>query len=226
MSILALVSEGTNQSNQRGSVRDTNMWKVASEVADYIAYVSGIGINQHFSVLRLATGWGAKAKSVQLVKAARECIAQLDEPVVIVGFGGSRGTAVLLKACTILELPVHAAVLFDAVYSFGLPWWNWLDKKLWPQEIPGNIDNALHIVAEHESTPGFAPTLYPARHGLRQVKTEGDHTEVLRGLEAERIALAWLQTLGIEARFKAGSNGWEKPTRHLDGLGYYWGPAS
>lgn len=224
MAVLALCAEGTNQRNNRGAAGDTNMWRVASQVADDICYVSGVGVEQNFAPIRLLTGWGAKTKALKLAGCAREFLASrpYGEQPLIVGVGGSRGCAVLLRACSILDVPIHAVVLLDSVYSFGIPWLRWLDRRSYPHEVPGNIRHALHVVALQEDTPGFSPTIYPEREGLLQVVTPGDHTEVLRGPEAERIALHWLDTLGIPARFKPPEDGWGEPTRHLPGLGSYW----
>lgn len=220
--IISLCAEGTGQTDRRGGVRDTNMWKLAAQVSDQICYVSGVGVQQGLSKLRMATGWGATAKSVQLVDHLRQALEKVDEPPLILGFGGSRGVAVLLRAVELVpEITIHAVVLLDAVYSFGLFWWEWLDKKLYPYEVPENIQQALHVVALHEDTPGFSPVIFPARPGLLQVACQGDHTEILRGPEAERISLSWLKTLGVEKRFQAPANGWGAPTRQL-ALPSYW----
>jgi hypothetical protein len=240
------------------------MWKVASQVADHLVYVSGIGVDQRLSVLRMATGWGGMKKARKLAHLAHESIetikkgrslppdsvepsrrdddnllhlptgafdgATLDterkeKPApLVVGFGGSRGCAVLLKACAILNVPIHAVVLFDAVYSFGLFWWQWLDQQLYPFELPGNVVYALHVVAENESTPGFSPVLYPQRDGLLQVGIPGDHAEALRGPEAEEVALSWLSSIGVAKRFPVKVSPWGEPTRHLSLPRYSYPP--
>jgi hypothetical protein len=93
---------------------------------------------------------------------------------------------------------------------------------LYPFEIPGNVAHALHVVAEHEDTPGFSPVLYPEREGFLQVRSPGDHSEVLRGPESLKVAQTWLKHLGIPLSPEPKHNGWGEPSRELSALRSFW----